>query len=331
MDRNRSAHPNLIRESEEYSPSAEQVRLHIRNAIEILLSRPPVQGKAALALIHKEVDSAYFPIDENSAYSVLLSSPIARAKANLVITFVRGGIASCIKESLSEHKVRQRVAAYRAVARMHPSVVTNDLVAWFPTMLAKTEDSDFPRLIKFLARLPELEERVDKASKIKIAHFVENLPTSNEATLLPDLMAVEMLKGNVRNYYTKFADAPIDIPRIKRICEGFHSLGVCVPKELIAVKYENSGSFDKANSIGTNLVIPNAKNFGSEAAKRIIGAMVNVQVSGSFEFGSVLSAIKVAKCLTPEQFDAAILEFDKGRKFRGHLHVVPKSPEEAVD
>lgn len=48
-DRHRCAHPSFQRVGMPYQPSAEQARVHVRNAIVHVLSQPPVQGKAALA------------------------------------------------------------------------------------------------------------------------------------------------------------------------------------------------------------------------------------------------------------------------------------------
>lgn len=60
-DRHRCAHPSFQHAGIPYHPSAEQARLHIRNAIVYVLAQPPVQGKAALAELKVLVSSAYFP------------------------------------------------------------------------------------------------------------------------------------------------------------------------------------------------------------------------------------------------------------------------------
>src|SRR5690606_19551083 len=44
-DRNRCAHPSLSDDATPYHPSEELVRAHIRNAVQYVLSRPPVQGR----------------------------------------------------------------------------------------------------------------------------------------------------------------------------------------------------------------------------------------------------------------------------------------------
>ena len=61
-DRNRCAHPNLVRYNEIYVPNAELVRTHLRSAIEHVLQQPPRVGKAALEQLYRDVQADYFPI-----------------------------------------------------------------------------------------------------------------------------------------------------------------------------------------------------------------------------------------------------------------------------
>lgn len=63
-DRHRCAHPVLDDEGFLFQPTPELVRTHIRTAIEVLLSQPPVIGKAAKdALIRDVEETRYFPDD----------------------------------------------------------------------------------------------------------------------------------------------------------------------------------------------------------------------------------------------------------------------------
>lgn len=329
IDRNRSAHPNLIREGEAFAPSAEQARAHLRNAVEILLSRPPVQGKAALVIIHAEVDSSYFPIDENDAFTVLQSSPIARGKNNLIKDFVRGALSSCVKEELPERKLRQRVAAFRAVQRLHPEVVSADLAAWFPAFLGKTKDVDYPRLLVLLERAPELEERIDEASSVRLRQFVENLPPSEEADVIPSVSTLNSLHGALATKLDAIAAAVDAIKRFKLICEKFRSRGQAIPPSVldhVVSQYEAAGSFDAANTLASEVITPSAKEFSKDQAKRIIAAYENGQVAGSFEFSTALSAIKMSEVLSPEEFDAAINSTSRAYKLTGYMHNPPPPP-----
>ena len=60
-DSNRCAHPTFLKNSAPYNPSAELARLHIRNALALVLSQHPRQGRAALSSLEAIVLSSYFP------------------------------------------------------------------------------------------------------------------------------------------------------------------------------------------------------------------------------------------------------------------------------
>ncbi|MEM8720559.1 MAG: hypothetical protein AAGE84_14855 [Cyanobacteria bacterium P01_G01_bin.39] len=63
-DRHRCAHPVLDDEGFLFQPTPELTRTHIRTAIEVLLSKPPIIGKAAGdALIRDVEETSYFPDD----------------------------------------------------------------------------------------------------------------------------------------------------------------------------------------------------------------------------------------------------------------------------
>lgn len=62
-DRHLCAHPAFSQEASLFDPSPELVRLHITNAIELVLSQPPRQGKALLKQFQADLASTGFPVD----------------------------------------------------------------------------------------------------------------------------------------------------------------------------------------------------------------------------------------------------------------------------
>src|SRR5690606_32690146 len=122
-DRNRFGHPNLNQDSEALAASAELARVHLRNSIEHVLARPPVQGKAALAAIREAVDSDYFPRKTEDAIEVLRSTPLLRAKARVVREFFLGAYTSILREEPDAERFDRRLAAAMACRQMHRAVV----------------------------------------------------------------------------------------------------------------------------------------------------------------------------------------------------------------
>lgn len=62
QDRHRCAHPVLDSDGFLFQPSPELTRSHIRTAVDVLFSQPPIIGKAAIHALERDVEtSGYFP------------------------------------------------------------------------------------------------------------------------------------------------------------------------------------------------------------------------------------------------------------------------------
>lgn len=68
QDRHLCAHPAFSNDAELFEPSAELIRLHLVNVIDLVLSQEPLQGKAILDQFHNDVKSSGFP-DESARLS----------------------------------------------------------------------------------------------------------------------------------------------------------------------------------------------------------------------------------------------------------------------
>jgi hypothetical protein len=121
-DRNRCAHPTYQASEQPYAPSAELARAHLVHAVQYVLARAPVQGKAATTQVIRLVESSYFPADVEQAKIQLRSGGLDRARDS----FVRAVIDHLVFgyfESEAGLKGRQQVTvAIRALAEMYPDV-----------------------------------------------------------------------------------------------------------------------------------------------------------------------------------------------------------------
>ena len=116
----RCAYPSLLSLQEPYQPTGELCRYHMRNAIQYLLSQPPVQGKAALDRIWHDIRSEFFPRDVNGAVAALESSPMKRAGESLVRGVVVGLAKDLVTQCRSKDERQRQLAAIHATMKMHP-------------------------------------------------------------------------------------------------------------------------------------------------------------------------------------------------------------------
>ena len=173
-DRHRCAHPALLALNEPYRPTAELARTHLRNAAEHLLHREPVQGRAAKQALDDAVRSAYFPTDPRKARRYLEgSSPLKSARELLVRDFVVGLATDLVIQMRPADERARQLAALQATVEIRRATAEAALRAKLPTIVAKTRDADWGRLLDLAAALPFLWEAMGEAERMKAEAFVQ--------------------------------------------------------------------------------------------------------------------------------------------------------------
>ena len=79
-DRHKCAHPAFTTENQLFYPSPDLVRSHIVHALEILLTRPPVQGISDIGRFSEDIFSISFPSNEHDVKKYISSKYIDRRK-----------------------------------------------------------------------------------------------------------------------------------------------------------------------------------------------------------------------------------------------------------
>ncbi len=185
-DRNRCAHPSMQAMDTVYEPTAELARSHIRNAVEILLAREPVQGKAALARIWAEIKSEYFPTSTEEAVAHFGSGPLAlsRARDSLVRSLVLGlSKAFLLDEELKGEEKRRVAAALGAVVELHRSRAEEVLKGELPKILSTVPDDRLVHFIHLAWRCPLTWEAADDGARAKAKRLLESDKLEGSALL----------------------------------------------------------------------------------------------------------------------------------------------------
>jgi len=86
-DRHLCAHPAFSTEAELFQPSAELVRVHIVNAIALVLSQRPVQGRTILSEFDRDVVSPGFPSDPIQIADYIEQRYLSRTRASTISNF----------------------------------------------------------------------------------------------------------------------------------------------------------------------------------------------------------------------------------------------------
>ena len=306
-DRNRCAHPNLIRDAETYSPSAELARMHMRIAVELVVSRPPVQGKAAIEFLQREVDSEYFPIDAATARTILQHSPIARAKPQLLRTFVLGALTSCIREALSDRRFWQRLAAVEAVRQMHPRVVDEILKEEADHVFGRVADGFLPRALAALQALPTIQTWLTDGTQAKLRTFIMNVSGDAGAAALAAAFNLPIVERELLSRLES-----LDSSDLKAVIAARRRGAVVPPpvRNRAITLYSDAGSFASANTMAGSIILPLLRDFTSDELCRIVSAASNTEVRYSFEYRAVLEQI----------IDLKSVPADDMRRAMGQVH-----------
>lgn len=107
QDRHRCAHPALDSEGLLFQPSPELTRTHIRTAIEVLLSQPPVIGKAATDALTRDVEGRYFADDLEGVKKALMGRHIP-ASEKYRINLFKLTLKKILYLNPSEHPIINR-------------------------------------------------------------------------------------------------------------------------------------------------------------------------------------------------------------------------------
>jgi len=272
QDRNRCAHPSMSSPEDPYRPSAELARTHIRNAVVHLLSHPPVQGKAALDRLLKEVESEYFPADPETATEFFKTGPLARAREALIRNFVLVLSKTLLRVRASSVARKRRFAALNAVLGMYTEQGERTLAAQLPELIVTVPDDKWYRVLFFLGYVKRSWEFIGDAAQTKARRYVQNAPDEDLGKFLPHAMEVPALRELA----------------IKRLPEAsVETLARIVsPDSLPEVVHEAINRFERARSFRTSekilefLVLPLAPVFQKTEVERICKAFVtNSQVT----------------------------------------------------
>jgi hypothetical protein len=305
-DRNRCAHPNLVREDEVFRPIPELARAHMRHAVDLVLKRPPVQGKSALGLVQKEVESQYFPASVDGAFEVLKHGPIARARRSLIKTFILGALTSCLKETLSPHQIAQRLAAFSAVRKIHPQVTEELLREEVSAIFTKLGDALLGRGITILDQIPDLLPWISDHGLERFNAYVAAMPEGDLSVVLPHAFAREEFRGAAE---ARFRSVTED--SLKSLVSAFSTAGLIPPGAIVDASltlYEESRSYPVAIRRANELIRPLIPLLERYQLERIMRAGNNDQVQQSFGFYTILEEVKATNNVPATEFDAILNE-----------------------
>ena len=174
-DRSRCAHPSMTSLEEPFEATAELARYHLRSAVTNLLSRPPVQGRAAKDSIFRDIRSEYFPKNLEDVIVHFKKGPLVRARRILIKDIIVGITTSLLTENyLEDERVRQFLAL-NAVSNIYPREtreILNENLS--KIIIHKVLDENLDKVIIFLGSI-DTWDSLDEACMLKATIFIDKI------------------------------------------------------------------------------------------------------------------------------------------------------------
>ena len=174
-DRNFCAHPAFSAEAELFEPSPELVRLHLLNAVDLVLSQEALQGKAIFDLFDADVQSTGFPTAHARILDYIEQRYLQRVRLQNIRNFGTVLAKSLLKgvppqwES-AQSKIVSSLAALRE--RAVPS--WNDVALTIVRLIDNLEPENRPRAIAFIAAFPDFWPLLQEPTRTALQETVEN-------------------------------------------------------------------------------------------------------------------------------------------------------------
>lgn len=302
-DRHRCAHPSFQQVGVPYHPSAEQARLHIRNAVIYVLSQPPVQGKAALAELKTLVSSKYFPTEASKVAIQLKNSGFKNPSDALKRGFVDELIFGFFKNGDSLFYNKNVFAAINTIFEMYPGFVEGRLRTQLNKAVKNLPDSKLQGGASFVTNVTPSWRILEEASRHRIAAFVEKGEISEVLGRLDKLSEIGELKPLVVNRVNSLEE--------NELIAGVINFGLkALAKDRALFFLSEAGSWNYVNRLFEDLILPLSENLEKDDVIRIVEmpSKTGADLIGAHNYYLFINRVRKFGLFTNQELDKLLAE-----------------------
>jgi hypothetical protein len=306
-DRHQCAHPSFQRPGEPYRPSAEQARLHLRNAVVHVLSQPPVQGRTAIAELISIVSSTYFPLETDRAVATLRNSPLVGGTDALIRGFIDTLVFGYFEPAGPVQGKAQVGSAINATLELNRTVTESRLAQQLNKVVRDLPDADFPQVATLLALVPGSLFLIDAPARIRIGEFVRTGP---ERELVKSIVGLAS-----HPEIGPIASAKILTFDIEPLAEGIAVYGFgCLAKERSLNLLSTVGSWTRANDVLARCVLPLFQFLTAADIERVIRmpTETGADLPGAGGYATFLNLVRRSQLIPDVQLNTLLTENKAG-------------------
>ena len=316
-DRNRCAHPTFLKNSQPFAPSAELARLHIRNAVTLVLSQPPRQGKAALDSLQSLVLSSYFPEKVSDAVARLKGSEILNARRSLIIAFVDLLCFGYPDRGSPLHQKSAVNIALRAIIEMNRAEALPRLIQNMNKLLMETESKAVEYGCVLALGIDEAGLAVNESGRPIVKHWLKSRKGTIRGSAVKKALALPWLRDEAIQVASELKS------------EDFAEVTGKIPPEIIssaARLYASAQNWTQANEYASRFAIDYANKFSEQDLDHIFSevAAKRADLIGSHGFDEFIDALLSQDVIRKNQAIAIIKKHKLAR-------IIPSEEDEEED
>lgn len=268
-DRHLCAHPAFSDEAALFEPSPELVRLHLVNAIDLVLSQEPLQGKAISEFFDVDVQSVGFPSDEARILDYVEQRYLNRTREKNVHNFGIVLAKSLLKgEPVQwekfDHKIVNSLIAIRDRAPQAWPAIQQTIVV----MLDSLEPIHRERAVAYIATFPDFWPRLSPSTQAAIQNTVENMSST-------EMTSYHILKGTTFPQFRTPLLRLIDSLSKEQLEEAIAARPLKDLWSRAVAVYKTSGSYRGSEQNFNSYVAPYSGKLRKEQFDELIDAILS--------------------------------------------------------
>ena len=266
-DRNFCAHPAFSAEAELFEPSPELVRLHLVNAVDLVLSQEPLQGKAIFDLFDVDVQSRGFPTTHARILDYVQQRYLERVRAQNIRNFGTILAKSLLKGVPPQWEPEQnKIVSTLVAVRDRAAPSWPDVASAIVRLIDNLEPEKRPRAIDFIAAFPDFWPLLQEPTRTVLQETVDKFDPQT-------LTDYRMLAGVSVPYFRDSLLAVIAALDRDGLAKAIaaHPLADLWPRAVNL--YKSSISFRGSEANFRDLIAPFAGRLGSEQHDQLLDAV----------------------------------------------------------
>lgn len=268
-DRHLCAHPAFSAEADLFEPSPELVRLHLVNAVDLVLSQEPLQGKAIFDLYDVDVQSPGFPTAYERILDYVEQRYLARVRAQNVRNF-----GTVLAKSLLKGVPAQWDPLHRKIIPSLVALRDRAASAWpyvaqaIIRLIDNLEPENRPRAIAFIAAFPDFWPQLQEPTRTALQATIDN---ADPATLAD----YRILAGVTLPQFRAALLALIAALDRDHLVNAVASQPLADLWARAVEEYQGSSSWRRSEANFSDLITPFAGRLGSQQLDQLLDAVID--------------------------------------------------------